>query len=215
MAGRKRRGRPPHDDVLTPTEVTAKPLHTGRAPTTSAGRPWIGLFRAINVGGRNLLPMKELVALLAEEGFDEVRTYIQSGNVVFRGAGTARAIGARIVAAVARRFGFRPQLLLMSGADLTRAAAANPYPEACAKPQYLHLWFLGKAPTAAATRSLEALRAPGERFMVRGRVLYLEAPRGIGRSRLAARAEHLLGVPATARNWRTVTQLLALARGAE
>jgi uncharacterized protein (DUF1697 family) len=101
-------------------------LHTGRAPTTSAGPTWIGLFRGINVGGRNLLPMKELVALLAEEGFDEARTYIQSGNVVFRGAGTARAIGDRIVAAVARRFGFRPHLLLMSGADLTHPQPRTP-----------------------------------------------------------------------------------------
>jgi uncharacterized protein (DUF1697 family) len=178
-------------------------------------RTWIGLFRGVNVGGRNLVPMKELVALLAEEGFADVRTYIQSGNVVFRGAGTARALGDHIVAAVARRFGFRPLLLLMSGADLTRAAAANPYPEACAEPQCLHLWFLEKAPTAAATRSLGAVRAPSERFTVRDRVLYLEAPQGIGRSRLAARAESLLGVPATARNWRTVTRLLEMARGAD
>jgi len=178
-------------------------------------RTWVGLFRGINVGGRNLLPMKELVALLAAEGFDEVRTYIQSGNVVFRGAGTARAIGDRIVAAVARRFGFRPHLLLMSGADLTRAAAANPYAAARAKPQYLHLWFLVKAPRAARVRSLEAVRAPSERFTVRGRVLYLEAPQGIGRSRLAARAESLLGVAATARNWRTVTRLLEMARRAD
>ena len=177
-------------------------------------RTWIGLFRGINVGGRNRLPMKELVALLAEEGFDEVQTYIQSGNIVFRGTGTARAIGDRIVAAVARRFGFRPHLLLLSGEDLTHAAAANPYPEACAKPQCLHFWFLEKAPTAAATRSLEAVRAPSERFTVRGRVLYLEAPQGIGRSRLAARAESLLGVSATARNWRTVTRLLEMVRGA-
>jgi uncharacterized protein (DUF1697 family) len=178
-------------------------------------RTWIGLFRGINVGGRNLLPMKALVALLVAEGFDGVRTYIQSGNVVFRGAGTAGAIGERILGAVARRFGFRPHLLLLSAADLTRAASANPYPEACATPQYLHLWFLVKAPTAASAKSLETMRAPSERFTVRGRVLYLHAPQGIGRSRLAARAESLLGVVGTARNWRTVTQLLELARSAE
>jgi uncharacterized protein (DUF1697 family) len=99
--------------------------------------------------------------------------------------------------------------------DLARAAAANPYPEACGKPQYLHLWFLVQAPTAAAARSLEGVRAPSERFKVRDRVLYLHAPQGIGRSKLAARAEGLLGVSATARNWRTVTQLLELARRAE
>jgi uncharacterized protein (DUF1697 family) len=177
-------------------------------------RTWIGLFRGINVGGRNLLPMKELVALLVAEGFDEVRTYIQSGNVVFRGNGSSAAIGERILAAVTRRFGFRPQLLLLSAADLAHAVSANPYPEACGKPQYLHLWFLVKAPTPAGTRALEAIRASSERFAVRGRVLYLHAPEGIGRSRLAARAERLLGVAATARNWRTVTQLLARVRGA-
>jgi uncharacterized protein (DUF1697 family) len=174
-------------------------------------RTWIGLFRGINVGGRNLLPMKELVALLAEEGFDEVRTYIQSGNVVFRSAGSAPALGERILGAVAGRFGFRPHLLLLSATDLARAASANPYPEACARPQHLHRWFLVQAPGAAAARSLEAVRAPSERFTVRDRVLYLHAPEGIGRSKLAARAEALLGVAGTARNWRTVTQLLELA----
>jgi len=185
----------------------------GRAPAAGAARTWIALFRGVNVGGRNLLPMKALVALLAEEGLDEARTYIQSGNVVFRGAGSAAAIAERILAAVAARFGFRPHLLLLSAADLERAASANPYPEACATPQYLHLWFLVEAPTAAGAKSLEAVRAPSERFTVRGRVLYLHAPEGIGRSKLAARAESLLGVAATARNWRTVTQLLELAGG--
>src|SRR5215472_10405774 len=125
----------------------------GRAPAAGAARTWIALFRGVNVGGRNLLPMKALVALLAGEGLDEVRTYIQSGNVVFRGAGSAAAIAERILAAVAARFGFRPHLLLLSAADLERAASANPYPEACATPQYLHLWFLVEAPTAAGAKS--------------------------------------------------------------
>jgi uncharacterized protein (DUF1697 family) len=181
------------------------------AVRTPAVRTWIGLFRGINVGGRNMLPMKELVALLAEAGFDEVRTYVQSGNVVFRSAGTPAAIGERILVAVADRFGFRPHLLLLSVADLARAAAANPYPEACAAPQFLHLWFLLRSPTAAVAKALGSVRAPSERCRVHGRVLYLHAPEGIGRSKLAARAEALLGVPATARNWRTVTRLLELA----
>ena len=183
----------------------------GRTPAASAAPTWIALFRGVNVGGRNLLPMKALVALLGEQGLDEVRTYIQSGNVVFRGAGTAAALAQRILAAVTARFGFRPHLLVLSAADLARAASANPYAEACATPQYLHLWFLVEAPSAAAAKSLAAVRAPSERFTVRGRVLYLHAPEGIGRSKLAARAEALLGVPATARNWRTVTRLLELA----
>jgi uncharacterized protein (DUF1697 family) len=75
------------------------------------------------------------------------------------------------------------------------------------------LWFLEKAPESASLKRLEALRAAGEKSALRGKVLYLHAPQGIGRSKFAARAEGLLGVAGTA--WRTVTQLLAMARSAQ
>jgi uncharacterized protein (DUF1697 family) len=174
-------------------------------------RTWIGLFRAINVGGHNKVPMKDLVTLLCALGFERVRTYIQSGNVVFRGSGTAAALSEDIGAAVSRRFGFRPFLVLLDAKQLARAAAANPFPAARARPQSLHLWFLERAPGSASLKPLETLRAATEKVAVRGKVLYLYAPQGIGRSKFAARAESLLGVAGTARNWRTVTQLLAMA----
>lgn len=174
---------------------------------------WVALFRGINVGGNNMLPMKELAALCAALGFGDVRTYIQSGNVVFSAAGTATSLTARIGAAVERRCGFRPQLLLLGSAELARAIAANPFPEATRQPQLLHLWFLAARPAKGAGAALEELAAEDEHFVLRGRVLYLHAPRGIGRSKLAARAERALGVTATARNWRTATTLLSMARG--
>jgi uncharacterized protein (DUF1697 family) len=145
-----------------------------------------------------------------------VRTWIG----LFRGvnvggrAGTSAVLSERIVAAVGGSFGFRPALLLLPAAEVARAAAANPFPQAEAHPQYLHLWFLAAVPAPAAVRSLDGVRGASERCVLRGKVLYLHAPQGIGRSRLAARAEALLGVPATARNWRTVTQLLQLAGAA-
>ncbi len=138
-------------------------------------RTRIGLFRGINVGGHNRVPMKDLVTLLCGLGLQEVRTYIQSGNVVFRGSGTAAALREDIGAAVSRRFGFRPFLVLLNAKQLALAAAANPFPGAQARPQSLH----------------------------------------IGRSKFAARAPSFLGVAGTARNWRTVTQLLAMARSAQ
>jgi uncharacterized protein (DUF1697 family) len=177
-------------------------------------RTWIGLFRGVNVGGHNKLPMKELVALLEGLGLQQVRSYLQSGNVVFRGAGTRAALAQSIAGAVARRFGFRPALLLLDAAQLARALAGNPFPAAAARPQYLHLWFLQEAPAAAKRAALETLRAADEQFALQGRLLYLHAPRGIGKSKFAARAERALGVAGTARNWRTATALLALARGA-
>lgn len=159
--------------------------------------------------------MKDLVTLLCGLGFEEVRSYIQSGNVVFRGSGTAAALMEDIGAAVSRRFGFRPFLVLLDAKQLAQAAAANPFPAAQARPQSLHLWFLEKAPRSARLKPLETLRAASERFALRGKVLYLHAPQGIGRSKFAARAEGLLGVAGTARNWRTVTELLAMARSAQ
>jgi uncharacterized protein (DUF1697 family) len=177
-------------------------------------RTWIGLFRGINVGGHNKVPMKDLVTLLCGLGLQEVRTYIQSGNVVFRGSGTAAALIEDIGAAVSRRFGFRPFLVLLDAKQLALAAAANPFPGAQARPQSLHLWFLEKAPGSASLKLLETLRAASEKSALRGKVLYLHAPQGIGRSKFAARAQGLLGVAGTARNWRTVTQLLAMARSA-
>ena len=175
----------------------------------------MALFRGINVGGNNMLPMKDLAALLAALGLEEVRTYIQSGNVVFTAAGTATSLAGRIGAAVERGCGFRPQLLLLRAPELARALAANPFPEAAAQPQLLHLWFLAARPGKGAEAALQALASAGERFVLRGKVLYLHAPQGIGRSKLAARAERALGVGATARNWRTCTTLLSMTRPEE
>ena len=158
--------------------------------------------------------MKELAALLAGLGLNEVRTYIQSGNVVFRGKGPADTLSERIRAAMARRFGFRPYLALLKVVALARAVAANPFPAEQSQPTSLHLWFLERSAPVSSVKSLQSLRAADERFAVRGKVLYLHAPRGVGKSKFAARAESVLGVSATARNWRTVTELLRLARSA-
>lgn len=174
---------------------------------------YIALLRGINVGGTSLLPMKELVALLQDLGCRDVRTYIQSGNAVFTShepdaAHLAAAIGAEIKA----RRGFEPRVLLLTRAELEQAIAANPFPAAESDPQSLHLGFLAAELASPDLAAIEKLRAASERWQLIGRVFYLHAPEGIGRSKLAAASERLLGVPLTDRNWRTVQAVAQMAR---
>jgi len=173
----------------------------------------VALFRGINVGGNNRLPMKDLEALFAKNGCVDVKTYIQSGNVIFRSAMSDGArLAERLTAAVSSRHGFAPRVLVLTRRELERAAAGNPFPEADGNPKSVHLFFLTERPKKADLKSLEALKTKTERFALEGKVLYLHTPDGFGSSKLAQRAERLLGVEATARNWRTVTTLLEMAR---
>jgi len=172
---------------------------------------WVALLRGVNVGG-NRLPMAELREALADMGVQNVRTYIQSGNVVFDASPeSARDLAAALPPRIEERFGFRPRLLALSADDLRRAMDANPYPEADAEPNAVHLYFLAERPQAPDREGLNALRTETERWHLQERVFYLHTPDGFGASKLAARAEKLLGVDATARNWRTVRRLWEMA----
>jgi uncharacterized protein (DUF1697 family) len=176
-------------------------------------KTYIALLRGINVGGSNLLPMKALKHLLEKEGCVDVQTYIQSGNVIFHSAMSNPArLAKRLTVAISKGHGFAPRLLLLTRSELERAATGNPFPDAHANPTTLHLFFLAEEPKTPDLKPLDALRSKTERFELRGRIFYLHTPDGIGASKLAARAEKLLGVAATARNWRTVTTLLEMAK---
>jgi uncharacterized protein (DUF1697 family) len=174
---------------------------------------YIALFRGINVIGRRIVPMKELKVLLGKAGCLDVQTYIQSGNALFRSDADPATLSKQLAAAVSKRYGFEPHVIVKTRAQLERAAAGNPFPEADARPTTLHLFFLAKAARKADIASLEALRASSEQFALKGTTFYLYTPDGFGSSKLAQRAERLLGVEATARNWRTVKTLIELARG--
>lgn len=174
---------------------------------------WIALLRGINVGGHHPLPMRDLVAHLDALQLKHIQTYIQSGNAVFR---TPRrrspaALEKQIADRIEEHHGFRPRVLLLTADALERAANSNPFPEGEAEPKTLHLSFLASPAVDADHATLAALRSPTERYHLADAVFYLHAPDGIGRSKLAAKTEQLLGVPATARNWRTIQKLRDLA----
>jgi uncharacterized protein (DUF1697 family) len=170
---------------------------------------WIALLRGVNVGGNRKLPMKELVTLMEGAGFRSVRTYIQSGNVVFASPrGTARALATQIGQLIARKFGFEPQVLVIGAAELATAVRGNPFPQGQENHKALHVFFLSETPVKPDIDLLEKVKAGKEGFALQGGVFYLYTPESFPDSKLAARVEKALGVPATARNWRTVRQLL-------
>jgi uncharacterized protein (DUF1697 family) len=156
--------------------------------------------------------MRELVTILKSLGGGNVTTYIQSGNAVFRHqASEATKLARQITAEIAKSCGFAPHVLLLAAAELAKVVEANPFPEAAAVPKSLHTFFLDAKPAKASLSSLGSLQSKTERFELRGSLLYLHAPDGIGRSKLAANVERRLGVAATARNWRTVCKMLEIA----
>ena len=173
---------------------------------------YIALLRGINVGGKNNLPMKEFVSILEELGCQNVKTYIQSGNVVFKmKEKNISGLSARLSAEIKQRRGFAPSILLLSLTELEKVVANNPFPEVQDDPQALHIGFLAAEPKKPDLEKLESLREKSERFQLIDSAFYLHAPNGIGRSRLAASTERLLGVPMTDRNWRTVSKILEMA----
>lgn len=174
---------------------------------------YIALFRGINVGGSNILPMKELVAHLDNLGCENVRTYIQSGNAVFRHKEkNASRVSKRISTAIRESHGFDPYIHILTLDQLTRAMTSNPFPDAEADPSMLHLVFLASVPKHPGLDALESVKTENERFALKSDIFYLHAPDGIGRSKLAARMERALGIAATVRNWRSVCKILDMAR---
>jgi uncharacterized protein (DUF1697 family) len=175
---------------------------------------YIALFRGINVGGNNKLPMTELVNILEGLGAMEVKTYIQSGNVVFRSEELNTAEFANsICLEVEKRCGFAPKVLLLTPEDLDRAMDENPFPVPEGDASTLHLGFLAAEPENVNFEKLVNLQTESEHYCLTPKVFYLYAPEGVGKSRLAAGAEKIIGVDMTDRNWNTVCKLKEMVNG--
>lgn len=173
---------------------------------------YVAFFRGINVGGNNLLPMKELVAALESIGARKVRTYIQSGNAVCESTeNNLTRLSKQLSTEINKRRGFEPHVHILTLEALSKAIEENPFPEAVIDPSSLHLGFLSSSPMSPNLEKLASLRKDSERFLLTERVFYLHAPEGVGRSKLAANSEKLLGVPMTDRNWKTVCKVMEMA----
>ncbi|GAB4299004.1 MAG: DUF1697 domain-containing protein [Ignavibacteriaceae bacterium] len=173
---------------------------------------YILLFRAINVGGKNIILMKELTELLSRIGFVNVRTYIQSGNVVLQtNIKNRKQLITEIMREMEKKYRFVPEILAFTQIELQKIISSNPFSAAPIEPKSLHIYFLFEKPVNPDLEHLKKLKSDREKFLLKDNVFYLYAPDGVGRSKLAANIEKLLGVPVTGRNLRTVYKLSELA----
>jgi uncharacterized protein (DUF1697 family) len=172
------------------------------------------LLRGINLGSRRRIAMPELRALLLDAGFADVRTYVQSGNVVLSaGRRSPASVAAAVQRLIAERFGFEVDVIVRTAEELAEVVACNPLGDVAVDPKLYQVTFLESEPDSDAVERIASLAAGGERVVAIGREIYAWHPDGIARSKLSAKlAGDGVGVRASARNWRTVITLLEMAQ---
>jgi uncharacterized protein (DUF1697 family) len=174
----------------------------------------VALLRAVNVGGRKL-PMAELRALCADElGWEDVATYIQSGNVVFTSSDSPAKAEAALEDLIRKHFGYEAPAIVRPKAQWTHYPSGNPFPdEARDRPNWLLMLLSKRPPAAGAEDLIQARAAAGETVRRAGDALWINFPEGSGTSKLTpALIDKAIGSPATSRNYRTVVTLLEMLR---
>ena len=173
---------------------------------------WVALLRGINVGGHRRVPMAELRELAGELGLHDVRSYVQSGNLVFRAAGDQAEYGAALERAIERRFGFAVDVVVRDRERWQRYCAGAPFAGArSTEPNRVFLVLAQAPPNPDCAEVLAPHATAGERIRVVGDAVWVHAPAGAGRSRLGGAVyDRAIGAPATARNWNTVAAVQTL-----
>jgi uncharacterized protein (DUF1697 family) len=172
----------------------------------------IVLLRGINIGSRTRIAMPALRAALEAAGFEDVKTYVQSGNVVLSSKTKPEQTARKIERLIAKEFGLEIAVVARTRAELARIVKRDPLGKVAKDTKRYQVSFLSKKLGAAAVKKLEAAATQDEQFAVSGREVFAWHPGGVARSKLwAALAGSGLGVTATSRNWTTVTKLLELA----
>jgi uncharacterized protein (DUF1697 family) len=176
---------------------------------------YVAMLRGINVGPGKIVKMERLRALFGVLGFDDVRTYVQSGNVVFESEQKSpTGLSNKIEEKIQRDFGFTVPVLVKTSKEIEQIVSDNPLvKEKGIDRSKLHITFLSDAPPKTAVKALEPLATGRERFRILNRAIYLYCPDGYGNTKLSNNAiEKKLSVVATTRNWRTVNALLEMCR---
>jgi uncharacterized protein (DUF1697 family) len=173
----------------------------------------IALLRGINLGPHKRVAMPALRALLGEAGFQQVRTYVQSGNLVLASDADPEELARELEYLLADRLGFEVEVIARTQSQLAELVERNPLAKVAVEPKRYQVTFLAKELEPDRVEQLAALAAGDEQFVAHGRELYAWHPEGVARSKLWAKLGSTgLGVKATSRNWATVTTLLEMAR---
>jgi uncharacterized protein (DUF1697 family) len=175
-------------------------------------KTYVAMLRGINVGGNKRVVMADLRAWLEEMGLKQVRTYVQSGNVVFQSDQPRARLVPAIEKKIEQRAGFPVRVMVRSAEELKRVLQNNPFlKRAGIEPSKLHVTFLREKAGAAGREKLLALPRGGDDFEIIGSEMFLHCPNGYGSSRLGNNVlEKAAGEAATTRNWRTVNALCSM-----
>jgi uncharacterized protein (DUF1697 family) len=192
--------------------TTAPDLVELHAREATMSATYLALLRGINVGGKNKLLMHDLSQMFSDLGCEDVRTFIQSGNVIFRASPALSVrIPGLIAAQIAKTFGYRTPVVLRTAEQLGDVIRNNPLLEPGAAEETLHVLFLADLPSPDLVGKLDPHRSTPDAFIVRGREVYLHLPNGVARSKLTNDYfDSKLATTSTGRNWRTVTKLFEL-----
>jgi uncharacterized protein (DUF1697 family) len=178
---------------------------------------YLSMLRGVNVGGHNKISMSELCELYAALKFEDPRTYVQSGNIIFRAKEADEStLAKKIQSSIEKKFGFHPEVVLRTTSDMRKVMAANPFAKrANIEPNKLLVDFLVTEPSAEVQEKIAAIQASPEELHLVGRELYIYFPDGIGRSKLVPVLDRILKTSATGRNWNSVVKMLEIAEQLE
>ncbi|MFI6482520.1 DUF1697 domain-containing protein [Nonomuraea sp. NPDC050663] len=174
----------------------------------------VALLRGVNVGGRNQVGMPALRELLEGLGYEDVKTHLQSGNVVYSSGKAPDRAAKEIEQALAKELGVKVPVLVRTKTELAAIAKADPLGKVASDPALYLVTFLSDKPEAKKIKEVDPEKYEPDVFKHVGQEIYVWCPNGVRNTKLTYSFwEKLLGVTATARNWRTVTKLLELADG--
>ena len=171
---------------------------------------YVSMLRGINVGGHKKIKMDQLRASFEALGFDYVKTYIQSGNVVFKAPkASSSGLGKKIEMKIQGDFGHSVSVIVRTADEMNDVVHNNPFlREKGVDPEKLHVMFLSQAPKSVSVDQVRALTSSSEQLRCIGQDLYLYLPNGVGESFVMKKpVDRLLGVVTTMRNWRTVNNI--------
>ena len=178
---------------------------------------YVALLRGINVTGHNRVPMNVLAEIFASLGCTEVKTYIASGNVVFKApAAKLKTLGAKVTSEIGRQCGCEPAVMFRTAEQMAEVVRMNPFLKPGMEENWFHVCFLERVPDPNKFVTLDPKEFLPDNFELVGDVLYLLLPNGVAESKLARMdLRRKLGVVNTVRNWRTVKTLAELASSAK
>jgi uncharacterized protein (DUF1697 family) len=176
---------------------------------------FIALLRGINVSGQKLIKMTDLKELFEAQGFQDVQTYIQSGNVIFKsGEKNIAKLESKILSAIKKKFGFDVVVIVITPRLIEYGLKNNPFIKRKADIERLYVTFLSDKPSEQSINKLDAVNFSPEEYFIYQKIIYLYIPHGYGKAKLNNNLfEKKLKVYATTRNWKTIDALFALTKG--